>query len=198
LTVMGLCKFAKGWRKGAVKGNAEGQYELAHCYRTGSEGVKLDKVAAAAWYGMAADQEHAGAQGSLGFCYARGEGVGQNLELAAVTLYRKAAEAGHAFGQGLLASCYATGKGVEQNDSLAVAWWEKSATGGLANSQHRLGFCFMHGKRGLPKNARRARSYLKAAAAQGFVDAIKDLKLLNTCESCGAPTPTARAGAAGP
>ena len=76
---------------------------------------------------------------------------------------------------------------MEQNDALAVAWWEKAATGGHAESQHTLGLCYMHGRHGLSKNARRARSYLKAAAAQGQDGAIEDLKLLNACESCGAP-----------
>jgi TPR repeat protein len=183
---MGLSKLAKGWRKGAVKGNAEDQNQLAHCYAEGTEGVKRDKVAAAAWLGKAAEQEHAAPQVSLGVCYARGEGVGQNLELA-VTFYRKAADAGHAISQGLLGACYANGTGVEQNDAMALAWWEKATTGGNATSQHRLGLCYMHGERGLPKNARRARSFLKAAAEQGYTKAIEDLKLLNTCESCGAP-----------
>ena len=88
--VMGLSKLAKGWRKGAVKGNAEDQYRLACCYDAGSEGVKRDKVAAAAWFGKAAEQEHMYAQVALGACHGHGAGVAQNLELAA-TLYRKAA-----------------------------------------------------------------------------------------------------------
>ena len=186
VALMGLSALAKGWRKGAVKGNAEDQYQLACCYAKGTEGVKRDKVATAAWWGKAADQEHAGAQTNLGMCYADGEGVEQNREMA-VTFYRKAADAGHAVGQGLLGGCYARGEGVEHNDAMAVGWWEKAATGGDAMSQHSLGLWYMHGKRGLPKNARRARSYLKAAIAQGEDDAIEDLKVLNACESCGAP-----------
>ena len=186
VVVMGLSKLAKGWRKGAIKGNAEDQNRLAICYKEGSQGVKPDKVAAAAWWDKAAEQEHAGAQVRLGVCYACGEGVGPNRELA-VTLYRKAADAGHPAAQSLLGGCYANGRGLEQNDAMAVAWWEKSAAGGEPESQHSLGLCYMHGKHGLPKNAWRARSFLKAAAAQGDNDATADLKLLNTCESCGAP-----------
>jgi len=183
---MGLSKLAKGWRKGAVEENAEDQYQLAHCYDEGREGVKRDLVAAAVWYGKAAEQQHAGAQCGLGLCYANGAGVGQNLELA-VTFYRKATDAGHASAQSHLASSYATGKGVEQNDALAVPWLEKGAVNGNARSQHSLGLCYMHGKRGFSKNARRARSFMMAAAAQGHDAAIEDLKLLNACESCGAP-----------
>ena len=183
---MGLSKLAKGWRKGAVKGNAEDQHQLAGCYDNGCEGVKRDLVAATAWWHKAAELEHVGAQLSLGACYARGAGVERNFELAA-TFYRKAAEAGHAAGQGLLGGCYSIGRGVQRNEALAVEWWEKAATGGDADSQASLGLCYMRGKRGLPQNARRARSYLKAAAAQGHGEAIENLKLLNACESCGAP-----------
>jgi TPR repeat protein len=124
---MGLSKAAKGWRKGAIKGNAEDQYLLAGCYDYGKEGAKRDPVAAAAWYGKAADQDHAGAQCELGICYASGDGVQQNHELA-VTFYRKAADAGYAQSQGLLGDCYAVGNGVAQDHAVAVAWWEEAAT----------------------------------------------------------------------
>jgi len=126
---MGLSKLAKGWRKGALKGNAEDQYRLARCYDENTEGVKRDLVAAAAWYSKAAEQRHTGAQVQLGILYANGEGVAQNRELA-VSLYRKAADARHSVAQGLLGNCYAAGgEGVEQNDALAVAWWVKAARG---------------------------------------------------------------------
>jgi TPR repeat protein len=183
---MGLSKLAKMWRKGAIKGNAEDQYQLGGCYHEGAEGAKLDKVAAAAWFGKAAEQKHTEAQCCFGMCYADGEGVEQNLEVAA-QWYLRAADLGDADAQGTLGSCYASGKGVEQDDAQAVAWWEKAARAGAVVSQYNLGLCYMHGTRGLPKNARRARSFLKAAAAQGDAKAIENLKLLNTCESCGAP-----------
>ena len=182
---MGLSKLAKGWRKGAMKGNAEDQYQLALCYHEGTEGVKPDKVAAAAWYGKAAAQEHAGAQADLGVCYANGRGVDLNLELAA-QWYLRAANHGSADAIGCLGVCYASGEGVEQDDAQAVAWWQKGAKGGDVYSQYNLGYCYMDNTHGLPKNARRARSFLKAAAAQGDANAIADLKLLNACESCGA------------
>jgi len=163
---MGLSKLAKGWRKGAIKGNAEDQYQLAVCHYKGTEGAKLDKVAAAAWYGKAAEQEHAGAQCYLGICYGFVDGLEQNLEVAA-QWYLRAAELGNAEAQGWLGGCYALGKGVEQDDAQAVACWEKGAVQEDAGSQHNLGLCNMHGRHGLPKNAVRARSFLKAAAAQG-------------------------------
>ena len=186
VAVMGLSKLAKGWRKGAIKGNAEDQYQLGLCYNTeGSEGAKLDKVAAAAWYGKAAEQEQADAQWALGVCYDDGEGVEQNLEVAA-QWWLRAADLGDADAQGGLGDCYARGRGVEQDDVQAVAWWQKAAKGGEVNSQYNLSRCYMHGTHSLPNNTRRARSFLKAAAAQGNDDAIENLKLLNVCESCGA------------
>ena len=190
--VMGLSKLTKGWRKGAVKGNAEDQCLLAECHGLGQEGVKRDKVAAAAWRDKrdkAAEQQHAAAQACLGICYARGDGVGQNLELAA-TFYRQAADAGHALGQGLLGGCYALGEGLEQNDALAVKWWEKGAVKGDTLSQVSLGRCYMDGTRGLPKSAPNAKIFMMAAADQGSAEAIAALKLLRLCTSCGAPDAT--------
>ena len=143
-------------------------------------------MAAVAWWGKAAEQHHAGAQCCLAMCYANGEGVMQNPEVA-VQWFVRAADLGDAAAQDFLGGYYARGKGVEQDDAQAVACWEKSASTGNACSQHSLGLCYMNGTHGLPKNTRRARSFLKAAAAQGVAEAIEDLKLLNTCESCGAP-----------
>ena len=145
VAVMGLSKLAKGWRKGAVKGNAEDQCRLAECYDRGTEGVKIDLVAAAAWWGKAAEQEHAGAQCQLGICYTHGDGVAQSLELA-VTFYRKAADAGQPAAQSLRALCYANGQGMEQNDALAVTWWGESATGGdtTSSSTHTASFFVSH------------------------------------------------------
>jgi TPR repeat protein len=148
--------------------------------------VKPDKVAAAAWYGKAAEQEHSGAQRVLGMCHRFGAGVKQNFEVAA-QWYLRAADLGDVSAQGFLGRCYALGEGVEQDNAQAVALWEKGAKGGNVESQYDIGRSYMHGDRGLPKNARRARSFMKAAAAQGHAHAIEDLKLLNTCEWCGAP-----------
>ena len=186
---MGLSKLAKGWRKGAVKGNAEDQYRLGGCYDYGTEGVKPDKVAAAAWYGEAAEQEHAGAQCELGTCYDLGLGVEQSLEVA-VHWYLRAADLGDATAQGLLGRCYAGGKGVEQDEAQAVAWWEKGAKGADVDSQYNLGLCYMHGRYGLPKYSQSAKVFMMAAAAQGHAEATEDLKLLRACTSCGAPDAT--------
>ena len=127
---MGLIKLAKGWRKGAVKGNAKDQHMLAYCYDNGLEGVKRDQVAAAWWYGKAADKGHAEAQASLGVCYEDGEGVEVNRELATMW-FRKAAEQNNAGGQFNLGQCYALGEGVEQDDALAVAWWKNRQRGAM-------------------------------------------------------------------
>ena len=186
---MGLSKLAKGWRKGAIKGNAEDQYQLAECYQGGREGVKRDKMAAAAWYGKAAEQQHADAQREFGSCYVHGDGVEQSLEVAAQWSLRAAA-LGDAEAQGLLGYCYANGSGVEQDDAQAVTWWEKAAKGGNVDSQYTLGRGYMDGSFGLPKYAQSAKVFMMAAAEQGHEDAIRCLKLLRACTSCGAPDAT--------
>ena len=141
---------------------------------------------AAAWYAKAADQEHAAAQAYLGGCYALGAGVEQSYALA-VMWYRRAAEQNSAVGQCCLGNCYAYGEGMDQDDALAVAWWEKAAKGGDEDAQYRLGRCYTDGTCGLPKNARCAKIFMKAAAEQGLAEAIEALKLLRACAACGAP-----------
>jgi TPR repeat protein len=79
---------------------------------------------------------------------------------------------------------------VDQNDALAVAWWQRAATGGDADSQRCIGRCYTRGTRGLPKSAPNAKIFTMAAADQGNAMAIEDLKLLRMCASCGAPDAT--------
>ena len=76
---------------------------------------------------------------------------------------------------------------MDQDDALAEAWWEKAAKRGNQSAQYVLGRCYMEGKHGLPKNARCAKIFMKAAAEQGDVQAIEALKLLRACAACGAP-----------
>ena len=65
------------YRKAAVRGVAEAQYNLALMYGKG-QGVKQDYMAAARWYREAADQGLAEAQNNLGLMYDKGRGVPRN------------------------------------------------------------------------------------------------------------------------
>jgi len=184
---MATTKDAQRLRRAAEgKGKAEDQYQLARLYYDGEEGLKQDLAAAVKWYRKAAAQKHAGAELELAGCYARGEGVEQNHALAA-TWVGKAADQGDARAQGYLGTCYATALGVKKNDALAVAWWEKAAVGGDAESQSNLGLTYTVGGFGLPKNAHCAKIFMMAAADNAHAQALKDLKVLRACASCGTP-----------
>jgi len=167
------------------KGKAEDQFQFGCLLYHGHEGLKQDKVAAAAWFRKAAAQEHAGAQGSLGLCLADGEGVEQNHALAATWL-SKAADQGHAKVAGCLGYLCHAGKGVEQNNTLAVELLEKGAVGADVYSQFNLGLGYMQGSAGPTKNAHSAKVYIMAAAEQGHARAIGLLKELRACAACGA------------
>jgi len=76
---------------------------------------------------------------------------------------------------------------TEQNDALAVAWWEKAAVGGGDIALYNLGVAYTNGLCGLPQNARCAKIFMMAAAAQGHVEANEALKVLQACAACGTP-----------
>ena len=54
-----------------------------------------------------------------------------------------------------------------------------------ADSQRNLGLGHMDGKYGLPKSTHCAKTFMMAAAAQGYPLAIEDLKELRACAACG-------------
>ena len=110
----------KWYRKAAVQGYAEAEYNLGRNFR-GTERVK--------WYRKAAEQGHAEAQDRLGSCYESGEGVTKSLT-EAFKWHRKAAEQGDAWAQYELGRCYEKGKGVNKNINEAVKWYRKSAENG--------------------------------------------------------------------
>jgi len=184
---MAPTKYGKRLRRVAEKkGKAEDQFQLGNLFYYGEEGLKQDRVAAAKWFRKAAAQEHAGAQADLGACYVNGVGVERNLELA-VTLLGKAAEQGVVQAMQNLGCQYHEGEGVVQNDVMAVAWWEKAAVGGNAGAQYNLGVGYTDGDLGLPKNVHCAKIFMMAAAKQGDVPAIEELKKLRACAECGTP-----------
>ena len=81
------------YKKAALRGNAEAQYELAKCYKYGF-GINHSYVDAVKWFHKAAEQGHIYAQNELGICYVNGQGVEQSMTEAA-KWWKLAAEQGH-------------------------------------------------------------------------------------------------------
>ena len=63
------------WQALAEQGNATAQFNIAHLYRKGYDGVPQDHAEALKWYRLAAEQGTAEAQTALGFMFTTGRGV---------------------------------------------------------------------------------------------------------------------------
>ena len=119
----------------AAQGLVEAQFLLGLTYANGA-GVGEDKVEAAGWYRMAAEQGDDRAQYNLGLVYANGEGV-QEDKAEAARLYGLAAEQGHFRAQFRLGLMYTNGEGVPEDLVFAYLWWDLSAAGGHEIAQAR-------------------------------------------------------------
>lgn len=104
----------KWYKKAAIQGHADAQYELGTKYALGFGGLKEDYAEAAKWLIKAAEQGHASAQYELGGMYHNGEGVSQNCA-EAVKWWEKAAEQGDPNAQYKLGVMYYKGQGTPQN-----------------------------------------------------------------------------------
>lgn len=88
-----MAQAAAWYRKGAEKGNALAQWNLANCYLNGL-GVSANAPEALAWLRKAADQGDAASMFTLGELYREGRGVAKDLAQAK-DWNDKAAELGH-------------------------------------------------------------------------------------------------------
>ena len=124
----------------AERGDADAQYNLAHCLHKG-EGVAHDAAQAVVWYRKAAKQGHADAQNNLGVCLKKGVGVARDAAQAAVW-YRKAAEQGHGRAQHNLGVLLLRGaEGVPQDAKAGARSLAAAAQQGLPEAFHLLAHC---------------------------------------------------------
>ena len=85
------------------------------------DGVETNRLEAAKWYRMSAEQGFAEAQYNLGMMYYNGDGVETN-KLEAAKWYRKAADQGNIRAQFQISKLYALGEGVERDVNEAAKW----------------------------------------------------------------------------
>ena len=112
----------------AEQGNADAQWNLAHCYEFGM-GVEKDVKTAVKWYRAAAEQGSADAQYHLARCYQTGKGVEMNTKKS-IELYEKAAKHGRSDAMERLGSIYYKGEGCEVDREKAYKWYRLSAENG--------------------------------------------------------------------
>jgi localization factor PodJL len=90
---------------------------------------------------------------------------------------RNAALAGDRIAAFEIAARYAEGRGVVPNMKTAVAWYERSASLGLAPAQYRLGSIYEKGL-GVPRDLAKAQEWYRQAADAGNVKAMHNLAVL--------------------
>ena len=102
--------------------DAAAQNNLGTFYFMGAGGVTQDKIEAARWYRLAAEQGHASAQFNLGSMYDIGDGVPQD-DSETLHWFRLAAEQGHPTAQYNVGVMYDNGRGTVQNTVRSYMWF---------------------------------------------------------------------------
>ncbi len=119
-------------------------------------------LAAADWYGRAAEQNHAGAQNNLGELHANGR-LGETNNVEAIKWFRLAAEQGYTPAERNLGSMYADGRGTRLNTATAIQWFRKAADKNDAYSQTALGTIYHSGASGTTNDVEAVKWYRRAA-----------------------------------
>ncbi|NYE61273.1 hypothetical protein FHW58_002480 [Duganella sp. 1224] len=117
-----LALFARAARAGDV----EAAFQLGEMLRLGAPGVAAAPAAAAPWYALAAQRQHARAALTLGLMVKNGNGVPRDPARAA-GLLTQAGELGNAHAMFLLSNLYREGEGVARDPVRARAWLREAA-----------------------------------------------------------------------
>lgn len=151
----------KWYRKSAMQGYLQAQYELAsrtYFHRLGND---MDLTSAIMWWHISATNGNIWSQHALGTLY-QSEGVRRDYSQSA-KWYSKAAEQGHPISQHELAGHYSFGHGVVFDERRALIWHRKAADLGHPMSQHWLGDAYYYGHHVPQNRTESAKWYLKAA-----------------------------------
>ena len=83
--------------------------------------------------------------------------------------------------QFLLGVCHFEGWGVLKNEGEAVGLYSLAAHQGHALAQYLLGVCFANGEGGIPQHKGTATQLWRRAAAQGHLQACRELTTVDIC-----------------
>lgn len=166
-------------KKAAEQGNLGAQYILGDIYRSGADGISVDKATAAYWYREAAVKGHLESQYSIGSMLYKGDGIPQDKQEAAVW-FRKAAELGQKDAQTQLSYMLSMGEAIRKDQAEAVKWLRLAANAGQPTAQFNLAATYARGD-GVPIDTKAALNwYYKAGVTylgQGdFLNARKCLE----------------------
>jgi TPR repeat protein len=160
----------------AEKGDQITMSLLAYRYKTGKDGVKIDKKRAFHWTAKLAEKGDYfaySAFSSMGWFYLNGEGVPKN-DAEAFKWFRKAVEAGDYDYASMLGNFCQDGKGVPKNETEAARWFERGALMDETDAMINAGAAWGNGT-GVRKDHVRAYAWANVAAARGADDADKSI-----------------------
>ena len=157
-------KAAMWYRKAALLGHPQGQFNLGTLYEKG-KGVPRNNALAAQWYRKSGNQGNRDAQYRLAGMYESGRGVPKSATKA-LHWYGKAAEQNHPLAQYKMGLMYETGSGVAKDEKRAAELYRVAVEQNSAEAQHRLGLMYEEG-RGVPKDAREALKHNRSQTQGG-------------------------------
>src|SRR5450830_212053 len=153
----------KLFEQSARGGDVEAAFQLGEMLRIGVLGVPAAPAAAAPWYAMAAQHQHAKAALALGLMVKNGNGVARDPARAA-GLLTQAGELGNPHAMFLLSNIYREGDGVVQNAVKARGWLEEAAEHEYPPAIQELAMTVQLGDALSPRDERRAGYLMKEAS----------------------------------
>jgi len=153
----------KLFEQAARGGDTEAAFQLGEMLRVGVLGVPAAPAAAAPWYIIAAQHQHAKAALVLGLLYKNGEGVKRDDAQAAHWL-AQASERGNAHAMFLLSNFYNEGTGVPQDRVQGRHWLEEAAEHEYPPAIQELALAVQLGDALSPKDELRASHLMKEAS----------------------------------
>jgi len=162
------------YRKAAEQGYAAAQLNLANMLTGAFPPVEADRVEAAHWLQLAADQHQSAAASMLGSWYSAGIGVPHD-DTQAVYWWRQATESSRDEfnAEANLGESYELGRGVTQDYAQAFFWYQKASS---MNPKAKQGLARLYDQGlGTPKNPGQALALYSDLAKHGWQDAERHL-----------------------
>jgi TPR repeat protein len=153
----------KLFEQAARGGDVEAAFQLGEMLRIGVLGVPAAPTAAAPWYAMAAEHQHAKAALALGLMVKNGNGVARDATRAA-GLLTQAAELGNAHAMFLLSNIYRDGDGVGKNPVKGREWLHEAAEHEYPPAIQELAMTMQTGDALTPKNELKATHLMMEAS----------------------------------
>lgn len=153
----------KLFEQAARGGDVEAAFQLGEMLRIGVLGVPAAPAAAAPWYAMAAQKQHAKAALALGLMVKNGNGVARDARRAA-GLLTQAGELGNAHAMFLLSNIYRDGDGVAKNPVKGREWLHEAAEHEYPPAIQELALTMQNGDALTPKNELKATHLMMEAS----------------------------------